>query len=122
MNPFECSVCKKHVHGRNINDLSCCPDARFTPLVRICLLGVSKELPNNHVIHTSPESFDKPVIPGQKWATFCNAPSLRTNYGQRVVTRYPPAANCKRCLEVYEKMRKEAEDKEYQDNIEFIDQ
>lgn len=122
MNPFECSVCKKLVHGRNVNDLKCCPNARFAPLTRICLLGTQKDLPNNTIVHISPESYDKPVIPGQKWATFCNAPSLRTNYGQRVVTRHPTAVTCGKCLEEYNKRLKEAEEKEYLQNIEYIDQ
>ncbi len=122
MNPFECSICKKHVHGRNINDLKCCPNAKFIALTRICLLGTEKDLPNNTIVHTSPEHYEKPVPSGQKWATFCNAPSLRTPNGQRVVTRHPTAATCKRCLDVYEQKRKEAEERQYLESIEFIDQ
>lgn len=121
-NPFECNVCKKRVHGRNVNDLKCCEGAKFTALVKICLLAPKKEITENTVVHTSPDSFGgKPLPAGAEWVTMCNLPSLMTRQGQRVVTRWPGAVTCETCLKKYEEKLKELEEKEYQDNIEYID-
>lgn len=105
MYPFECQTCKKRHHGINVTQLRCCPNAKFSQLVSICLLVPKKEAETHTVVHVSGD-YMLPSPVGVEWVTGCNA-KRRPD----VVTRSPVAVTCGRCLKFYEKRIEEEKKK-----------
>lgn len=100
---FECQKCRRRTFHPSQRLAQCCPGAKQTQLVNICLIIPVEEQPKNRVVHTSVGNAALMSPSGQKWVTACNSSTM-----SQVTTAVPRACTCYRCrkwLEAREKLQ-----------------